>query len=109
MVSRFKDALDSGKFVVTSEIAPPKGTNLEKMVHHIDLIKAPLLVVQGANDPRVPLDESVQMRDSLLAAGKEVEYIEFADEGHGFARPENRLQFFAAAEQFLAKHMGTAK
>ena len=39
MVSRFKEALDSGKFVVTSEVAPPKGTNLEKMMHHIDLLK----------------------------------------------------------------------
>ena len=39
MVSKFKNALDSGKFVVTSEIAPPKGTNLEKMLHHIDLLK----------------------------------------------------------------------
>src|SRR4030043_2358043 len=39
MASRFKDALNSGKFVITSEIAPPKGTNLEKMLHHIDLLK----------------------------------------------------------------------
>ncbi len=39
MASRFKEALDSGKFVVTSEIGPPKGTNLEKMLHHIDLLK----------------------------------------------------------------------
>jgi len=39
MVSSFKEALNSGKFVVTSEIAPPKGTNLEKMVHHVDLLK----------------------------------------------------------------------
>ena len=39
MVSRFKEALNSGKFVITSEVAPPKGTNLEKMLHHIDLLK----------------------------------------------------------------------
>jgi len=39
MVSRFKEGIDSGKFVITSEVAPPKGTNLEKMLHHIDLLK----------------------------------------------------------------------
>ncbi len=39
MASRFKEALNSGKFVITSEVAPPKGTNLEKMMHHIDLLK----------------------------------------------------------------------
>src|SRR4030065_2645194 len=46
MVSRFKEALDSGKFVITSEIAPPKGTNLEKFLHHIDLLKD---MVDGLN------------------------------------------------------------
>ena len=39
MISSFKKALESGKFVITSEVAPPKGTNLEKMIHHIDLLK----------------------------------------------------------------------
>lgn len=72
----------------------------------IDRIKAPLLIAQGANDPRVPRAESIQILDALQKAGKTVEYIEFEDEGHGLIRPENRLRFFAAAEKFLADHIG---
>jgi dipeptidyl aminopeptidase/acylaminoacyl peptidase len=75
-------------------------------VYLTDKIKAPLLIGQGANDPRVPRAESIQIRDAMKKAGKKVEYIEYADEGHGFARPENRLNFFAAAEKFLAEHIG---
>jgi dipeptidyl aminopeptidase/acylaminoacyl peptidase len=72
----------------------------------VDKIKAPLLIGQGANDPRVPRAESTQIRDAMKKAGKQVEYIEYPDEGHGFVRPENRLNFFAAAEKFLAEHIG---
>ncbi|HWM84379.1 MAG TPA: S9 family peptidase [Kofleriaceae bacterium] len=69
-------------------------------------IRAPLLIAQGANDPRVPRDESIQIRDAMKKAGKQVEYVEFPDEGHGFARPANRLKFFGMAEGFLARHLG---
>lgn len=72
----------------------------------IDRIRVPLLIVQGKNDPRVNREESLQIVEALRAADKEVEYIEFEDEGHGFARPENRLTFYAAAEKFLARHLG---
>ncbi len=72
----------------------------------IDRIKNPLLIGQGANDPRVKKAESRQMVEAMKKAGKTVEYIEYADEGHGFARPENRLQFFAKAEKFLTTHLG---
>jgi dipeptidyl aminopeptidase/acylaminoacyl peptidase len=71
----------------------------------VDKIKAPLLIGQGANDPRVKQAESDQIVAALRKAGKTVEYVIYADEGHGFARPENRLHFFALAEQFLAKHL----
>jgi dipeptidyl aminopeptidase/acylaminoacyl peptidase len=71
-----------------------------------DRIKVPLLIGQGANDPRVKQAESEQIVQAMRQAGKPVEYLLFADEGHGFARPENRLKFFAAAEAFLAKHLG---
>jgi dipeptidyl aminopeptidase/acylaminoacyl peptidase len=71
-----------------------------------DQIKIPLLIGQGANDPRVKQAESEQIVEALKKAGKPVEYILFPDEGHGFARPENRLKFFAAAEAFLAQHLG---
>jgi dipeptidyl aminopeptidase/acylaminoacyl peptidase len=72
----------------------------------VDRIRAPLLIAQGANDPRVKREESLQIVAALRGAGKTVEYLEFADEGHGFARPENRLRFYAAAEAFLATHLG---
>jgi dipeptidyl aminopeptidase/acylaminoacyl peptidase len=71
-----------------------------------DRIKIPLLVAQGANDPRVKQAESEQIVEAVKKAGKPVEYMVFADEGHGFARPENRLKFYAAMEAFLAKHLG---
>ncbi len=72
----------------------------------VDQIKKPLLIAQGANDPRVKKSESLQMVDALKKAGKIVEYVEYADEGHGFARPENRLDFYGKAERFLAEHIG---
>jgi len=71
-----------------------------------DQIKAPLLIGQGANDPRVKQAESDQIVAAMRKNGKPVEYIVFPDEGHGFARPENRLIFYAAAEPFLAKYLG---
>jgi len=71
-----------------------------------DRIKIPLLIAQGANDPRVKIAESDQIVQAVRRAGKEVLYIVFEDEGHGFARPENRLKFYAACEQFLSKHLG---
>lgn len=71
-----------------------------------DQIKIPLLIAQGANDPRVKQAEAEQIVAAVKKAGKPVEYLLFPDEGHGFARPENRLKFYAAAEVFLAKHLG---
>ena len=71
-----------------------------------DRIKIPLLIAQGANDPRVKQAESEQIVAAIRKAGKPVEYLLFPDEGHGFARPENRLKFQAAAEAFLAKYLG---
>jgi dipeptidyl aminopeptidase/acylaminoacyl peptidase len=69
-------------------------------------IKIPLLIAQGANDPRVKQAESEQIVAALTEAGIEHEYLLFPDEGHGFAKPENRLRFYAAAEKFLARHLG---
>ncbi len=70
-------------------------------------IKTPLLVVQGAHDPRVNKAESEQIVTALQKRGFPVEYLLAADEGHGFAHPLNNLALFAAAEQFLAKFVGT--
>jgi dipeptidyl aminopeptidase/acylaminoacyl peptidase len=69
-------------------------------------IKTPLLIAQGANDPRVKQAESEQIVAALRDAGIDHEYMLFPDEGHGFAKPENRLRFYAAAERFLARHLG---
>lgn len=71
-----------------------------------DKIKSPLLVVQGANDPRVKQHESDQIVVALRDRGFDVEYIVAPDEGHGFARPANNMAMLAAAEKFLSKHLG---
>jgi dipeptidyl aminopeptidase/acylaminoacyl peptidase len=71
-------------------------------------IKIPLLIAQGANDPRVKQAESEQIVAALTEAGIEHEYLLFPDEGHGFAKPENRLRFYAEADRFLARYLGGA-
>ena len=71
-----------------------------------DQIKAPLLIGQGKNDPRVNKAESDQIAAAMRKNNKPVEYYVFPDEGHGFARPENRMAFNAASEEFLAKYLG---
>jgi len=70
-------------------------------------IRAPLLIAQGARDPRVAKDESDQMVAALKARGIEVPYIVKDNEGHGFHNEENRFEFYEAMEAFLARHLGT--
>jgi dipeptidyl aminopeptidase/acylaminoacyl peptidase len=72
----------------------------------VDQIKIPLLIAQGANDPRVKQAESEQIVEAMRSKGIDHEYMLFPDEGHGFAKPENRLKFYAAAEKFLARYLG---
>jgi dipeptidyl aminopeptidase/acylaminoacyl peptidase len=69
-------------------------------------IVRPLLILQGANDPRVKQQESDQIVAAMRKNSQPVEYVVFPDEGHGFARPENNLKFVAAAEEFLARYLG---
>ena len=69
-------------------------------------IKSPLLVIQGANDPRVKQAESDQIVVALRDRGFPVEYLVAPDEGHGFARPINNMASFALTEKFLARHLG---
>ena len=73
---------------------------------YCDRIQKPLLIGQGANDPRVKQAESEQIVAAMRQSNRPVEYLLYADEGHGFARPENRLHFYAKAEEFLAKYLG---
>ena len=71
-----------------------------------EVIRIPLLIAQGANDPRVKQAESEQIVAALDKAGIAHEYMLFPDEGHGFAKPENRLKFYAEADRFLARYLG---
>ncbi|MGK2930766.1 MAG: S9 family peptidase [Acidimicrobiales bacterium] len=70
----------------------------------VDDITIPLLIAQGANDPRVKQAESEQIVAAMVERDIPHEYLLFPDEGHGFAKPENRLHFYARAEAFLAEH-----
>ena len=72
----------------------------------VDQIKKPLLIGQGANDPRVKQAEADQIVKAMQTRQIPVTYVLYPDEGHGFARPENRTSFYAVAEAFLAKHLG---
>src|SRR6185437_15320563 len=72
----------------------------------VDRIRVPLLIAQGVHDPRVKQAESDQIVEAMRKANKPVQYLVYTDEGHGFARPENRLHFYARAEAFLARYLG---
>ena len=73
---------------------------------HADKIKVPMLVAQGANDPRVNIQESDQIVEALKKRGIDVEYMVKENEGHGFRNEENRFDFYRAMEKFLGKHLG---
>jgi dipeptidyl aminopeptidase/acylaminoacyl peptidase len=72
----------------------------------VDRISKPLLIAQGANDPRVKQAEADQIVEAMKAKHLPVTYVLYPDEGHGFARPQNRISFYAIAEGFLAKCVG---
>ncbi|MFK7947061.1 MAG: prolyl oligopeptidase family serine peptidase [Saprospiraceae bacterium] len=93
MVGNPDDAEDNARMKATSP------------VFLIDKIKAPLLIAQGANDPRVAQAESDQMVEALRNNGIDVEYILKTDEGHGFRNEENRFEFYEAMEAFLGKYL----
>jgi dipeptidyl aminopeptidase/acylaminoacyl peptidase len=75
-------------------------------LNFVDRIKKPLLIGQGANDPRVKQAEADQIVQAMKEKMIPVTYVLFHDEGHGFARPENRFAFYAVTEAFLAEHLG---
>jgi dipeptidyl aminopeptidase/acylaminoacyl peptidase len=87
----------------------PEGQALLKErspLYKADQIKRPLLIGQGANDPRVNVKESEQIVEAMKAKNIPVTYVVFPDEGHGFARPVNNIAFNAVAENFLARCLG---
>jgi dipeptidyl aminopeptidase/acylaminoacyl peptidase len=75
-------------------------------LNFVDNIKKPLLIGQGANDPRVKQSEADQIVEAMQAKNIPVTYVLYSDEGHGFARPENRLSFNAVTDVFLATYLG---
>ena len=88
-------SVDGGKF--RKPVVPG-----DQLRFHVDKIKAPLFIAQGANDPRVNVDESDQMVKAMKEKGIEVEYLVKKDEGHGFRNEENRFEFYRAMEKFLS-------
>ncbi len=103
---------EAGRKLLHARMADPETPEGEKWLHErsplfsADKIRTPLLVVQGANDPRVNRAEAEQIVIALRDRGFDVEYIMAPDEGHGFARPVNNMAMFMAAERFLAAHLG---
>jgi dipeptidyl aminopeptidase/acylaminoacyl peptidase len=86
--------------------ADPEFNQKISPLYHVDQIKAPLLIGQGANDPRVKQAEADQIAFAMHNKGIAVEYVLYPDEGHGFARPDNRIDFNGRVELFLQKHLG---
>ena len=75
-------------------------------IRHTDQIRCPLLVVHGANDPRVPVGEAEQIVAELTRRKVPVEYLRYENEGHGLVRRENRREAYARAAFFFASHLG---
>jgi dipeptidyl aminopeptidase/acylaminoacyl peptidase len=100
-VQMFKDRVgdfttDEGREMLTKQ----------SPLSHVANIKRPLLIGQGAKDPRVKQAEADQIVKAMEENKIPVTYVLYPDEGHGFARPENRLSFYAVSEAFLAEHLG---
>jgi dipeptidyl aminopeptidase/acylaminoacyl peptidase len=74
-------------------------------ITHIDKLKAPLLILQGATDPRVPAGEAIQMHDALVARGVTSKLMIFPNEGHGAQRRENQVLMLGHSIAFLKKHL----
>ena len=77
-------------------------------LNFIDRIQAPLMVIHGANDPRVPVQEAEQIVSTLRSSGRDVEYLLYEDEGHGLAKAKNRADAWPKVVRFFEKHMGPA-
>lgn len=75
-------------------------------IRHVERITAPLLIIHGANDPRVPVSEAEQIVESLKSRKREVEYLRYEDEGHGLVKLPNRIHSAEAIAGFLDRHLG---
>src|SRR6185503_8596942 len=103
---------ESGRVIFYKRMGDPNTTEgkaqllRQSPLTHAGKIKTPLLITQGANDPRVNKRESDQIVLALRERNYPVEYLLAPDEGHGYARPVNNMAVLAAAERFLSKHLG---
>lgn len=100
----------SRRFGIPRMVADPKTDEAmiraNSPVEQADKIKAPLLLAMGEDDIRVPLPHGTRMRDAMTKAGKPVEWVLYPNEGHGWRKPENRLDWARRVERFLAQHLG---
>ncbi len=87
-------------------LTDPDFLNSVSPLQRSDKIMVPMLLAHGANDPRVPVTEAMQMAEALMRRGMDPEQIYFDDEGHGFAKLDNRLLFGKRASRFLKQHIG---
>ncbi len=90
---------------------PEKDADLLKRIspiHYVDRIKAPLIVIHGANDPRVPISETEQMVEAIRQRDGSVEYLRFEDEGHGIVKQHNRIKAYTAIADFLDRRLMNA-
>ena len=94
-ISEYGDPVKDRDFLI--EVSP---------YYHADRIKAPLLIVHGKNDPRVPFEQATMMYERLRKLGKQVELLEFEDEGHGISKFENRLKYYLELIRFLEEPYG---
>ena len=74
-------------------------------IHKVERIRCPLMVIHGANDPRVPVGEAEQVVEALRAREQTVEYLRYEDEGHGITRLANRLDCYPRVVRFLEEHL----
>jgi dipeptidyl aminopeptidase/acylaminoacyl peptidase len=105
----WKPAMEEAKLQIGGGIDTPKGRAFLKSrspMTFVDRIQKPLLIAQGSNDPRVKKAESDQIVAKMKEKGIFVTYVLYPDEGHGFARPENRLSFYGITEHFLSQCLG---
>jgi len=76
-------------------------------INRLDAVRAPVMFIHGANDPRVPIVETEQMVRALRERGRDVEYLRYEDEGHSLAKSKNRADAYPKVLAFFQRHMGT--
>jgi dipeptidyl aminopeptidase/acylaminoacyl peptidase len=87
-------------------LSDPEFLDSVSPIHRVDEIRCPMLIAHGLNDPRVPVGEAMQLAVALQRRGLDPEQVYFPDEGHGFAKLDNRIIFYERMVKFLDEHIG---